>query len=146
MSLSVTNIGRGAAPASGDLRKSDLVGQLVAFAVTDYDPKEAGQYGVQPRVDVDLIVCSGERAGERDERWRTWGNLAEQMGAQERGRTIVARVASGPGKTQGSKWYGLDFDSVTDDDLLQARRVLLEATSGKGRPASPPPAEDRPPF
>jgi hypothetical protein len=145
MTLSVSNIGRGAAPATGDLRKSDLVGEVIAFAVTDYDPKEAGQYGVQPRVDVDLIVCSGDRAGERDERWRTWGNLAAQMGEQDHGRTIVARVASGPGKTQGSTWYGLDFDTIGDAELMAARKAILEATARPGRTKTPP-AEDKPPF
>lgn len=115
------------APVGDHVPKTELVGCMIAFSVIDYAPDEPGEYGRQPRVDVDLLVVDGAYAGTRDDGWRTWGNLARQMGEQGEG-TIAARVTSGPGKAQGSKWYGLDFE-LTVEEIQQIKEAVLSATT-----------------
>lgn len=130
MGLNAMSVQQGTSVASGDhLPKSELIGELIAFAVIEFDPNEPGDYGVQARVDVDLLVVTGPHAGTRDEKWRTWGNLAAQMGGQPEGATIAARVTSGPGKVKDSKWYGLDF-GLDPDEIAEVREAVLAAAGG----------------
>lgn len=169
MSLDPGRVVRGTTPATStpdglppsELRKSDLVGHLVAFTVTGYDEAALTQYGAQAQVDVDLLVVDGPSAGARDPRWRTFGNLARQMGAQPAGATVVARVTSGPGRAPGSTWYGINLD-VSDADVELARAAVTAATVAgteprRQSPTAPPPTlqtveapasshHDSPPF
>jgi hypothetical protein len=125
MGLSAHSVQRGTTPSSdGHLPKSELVGELIAFSVVDYDPKSIGKFGVQPSVEVDLLVVTGPHAGTHDPSWKTFGNLAKQLGSQQAGATIAARVTSGPGATAGSTWYGADFD-LSDAELRQVREAIL---------------------
>ncbi len=137
MALNAMSVQAGVAANLGDhLPKTELIDQLIAFSVVDYDPDEPGDYGRQPRVDVDLLVVTGPHAGTRDEKWRTWGNLAAQMGAQDAGATIAARVTSGPGKVKDSRWYGLSFE-LTPEEIGEVREAVLAAAGGV-QAAKPP--------
>jgi hypothetical protein len=128
--LNAMSVQMGVSVATGDHPpKSQMVDSLIAFSVLDFDPDEPGDYGRQPRVDVDLLIVDGELAGTRDEKWRTWGNLAGQMGAQAAGVTIAARVTSGPGKVKDSSWYGLDF-ALTPEEIAIVREAVLNAAGG----------------
>jgi hypothetical protein len=124
----------GTAVSSGEhLLKQDLVDELVAFVVVDYDPDAATDFGRQPVVDVELLVCSGEHKGTYDATWRNWGNLARQMGEQGDG-TIAARVTSGAGKVKDSTWFGLDFE-LSADELAEVRQAVMDIAVGEEKKA-----------
>lgn len=128
-------VGRGA--DRGDrIERDDLVGEIIVFAVDSYDPAEKGQYGVQPRVDADLLVVTGRAGGRRDRRWRTWGELARQMAEQS--GTTVARVITGHGKS-GSRWFGLDFD-ITPGEASAVAEVVAAASGDPRLVVTPEPA------
>ena len=111
--------------------KEDLVGSLIVFAVEDYDPNHEGNYGPSPQVDVQLVIVTGLKAGQRLDRWRTWGVLAKQMGAIGVGKTGIAKVASGAGKS-GRRWFGLDWN-VTPQETSLARTTV----AGSPQPRRP---------
>jgi hypothetical protein len=131
MALDAKTATRGTATTSDGIAKTELVGQTIAFSVLSYDPEHLGNYGLQPKVVVDLLVLDGPLEGSRDESWATYGNLAAQMGEQPRGKTVIAKVASGPGKTAGSKWFGLDLD-IPEGEFDEAVARLDRLTSQPG--------------
>ena len=101
------------------ITKDSLVGRLVVFTVKSFDPDHEGSYGPSPQIDVEILVADGPNRGLYDPSWRTWGNLARQMGAVAPGRTAVARVAAGK-SGNGRSWYGLDWN-ITDRDIAEAK-------------------------
>lgn len=99
---------------------------VVVFSVGTFNPAAENRHRVTADVTADLLVVTGRHAGRRDRQWREWGNLAKQMGAQPAGVTVVGRVTSGPGSTPGSRWYGIDFRSITDVEVAAARAMVAD--------------------
>lgn len=116
------------------LRKEDLDGQIIAVDIVDYDPQYEGKFGKNPRITVDMIVCTGEHKGEKQDNTYFSNNLAKQLHAAAGGSgSTVVKVTSGNSK-YGTKWYGVD--DVTDAEYLMAADVVkaaLEPAQG-GKP------------
>lgn len=118
---------------------------LIVFAVHSYNPNAELHYRTDAEAVLDVLVLSGRHRARREREWRVFGNLARQAGTQLPGVSVVARVTSGPAKTAGSTWYGLDFD-VTDDELDTARRGIAWVAQQAVPVAPAPPVDDQPPF
>lgn len=120
------------------LQKEDLVNEIIAIDIVDYDPQYEGKFGKNPRITVDMIVCTGKHKGtKQDSRYFSF-TLAEQMykAAGGSGSTIV-RIVSGPSKygAAGSPWFGVR--AVTDAEFTAAADVVkavLEPASGRKSP------------
>lgn len=118
------------------LRKEDLDGAIIAFDVVDYDAKYEGNFGPNPRITVDLIVCSGDHKGTKQDTTYFSNNLAVQMhkAAAGDGATVV-RVVSGASK-YGTRWYGVE--AVSESDFATALEVVKSVIAEAGQPATAP--------
>lgn len=118
------------------LRKEDLDGEIIAFDVVDYDAQYEGNFGKNPRITVDLIICSGPHKGEKQDNTYFSNNLAVQMHkAAAGGGATVVKVTSGNSK-YGTKWYGVD--AVSESDFAAALEVVQDVLGQAGQPAEAP--------
>lgn len=111
---------------SNFLEKKDLVGAIIAVDVVDYDPKYEGNFGANPRVTVDMIVCSGPHKGKREDSKYFSNNLAVQINKAAAGGSTVVRVVSGKSK-YGTDWFGVE--AVSEQEFADALALVQEATS-----------------
>lgn len=97
--------------------KSELVGQLISFRVTSWEPKVVTRYGSTSAVEADLYILTGSHSGARVFGWSVKGAMARQMAAVPLGVRHCARVTSGTTK-KGHTWYGIDLDVDQHDRAL----------------------------
>jgi hypothetical protein len=138
-------IERGTPPATNDsgITKRDLIGHLIVFSWTKYDPELATEFGHTPCVDADLLIVTGPHTGEEIIGWRTFGNMAKQMAKQAQNRPIIARVVEGK-MDAGRTWIGIDV-AVTEEDFSEAQAVNAQVRAAKRQP-SPTSQPPKPPF
>jgi len=111
---------------SNFIGKEDLVGEIIAVDIVDFDAQHDGKYGIGERIIVDLIVVTGEHARTQQNDTHFFGGLAKQLfeAAGGEGATVV-RVTSGPSRF-GTKWYGAD--PVSDKEFGEAQEVVAHVT------------------
>lgn len=115
---------------------ADLVGEIVAVDLIDYDKKhDSGKYKPGPRATVDLIVITGEHKGLEQANTYFSGNLGKQIeeSIDGEGSTII-RITSGP-SAHGHDWIGIEEISDREFEEAQAfvQKVLAGGKKKKGK-------------
>lgn len=91
---------KGYVPKINLVEKRELVGQLIAFRVTQWEPVVTTRYGTTQVAEVEPNVLTGGFAGRRAARWRVAGAMARQMAHRPMGCVNCARVTSSVTKSE----------------------------------------------
>lgn len=110
------------------LSKDDLVGDLIVVTFDDYAESIETSYGTTQMAKLSITVVDGEHAGQVDDDFAVFGNLARQIEKGiDVGDTALGRIESGT-SANGRSWFGIAW-STDPADHASARKALGEDTA-----------------
>lgn len=128
--FSSNNLKRGTVPDKSfvEVTKFDLVGEVIVYEVTDYQPEAETKHGKGPQADMDLLIVTGPKAGTSVKSWRAWGLLASQAARDGQDGPVVGKVVAGPDRGGRPSWYGIDT-AVSEAEFAKAEAAIAGAAS-----------------
>lgn len=108
------------------LSKTDLVDDLVVIMPVAYEPNKHTKYGETATLIAEIVVVTGEHAGETEERFWCAGNLAKQIGDALMENEIAPMFIRSGKAANGNQWFGADWD-LTTDQVAEAEAAWLAA-------------------
>lgn len=125
------------ARSSGGIDNEMMRDQVVALLPLDYDPdavyapKGGGRANPWSQLYAEVLICTGDSAGEHEDKVSIRGNLADQIAGQVpdggyKKTKLLVKIVKGSDVTgdEDVRWWGIE--PLTDEEFDEAQRFVAE--------------------